>query len=421
MSAAFFRLSGMALRPRRLVFRIVFVLAAGVGLGALQGCETMVEAGLGVMVALDDLFPPTQNCAGSPRLSGASVYAPVDPSLWPVKTLDIQSPPGSTRLRLLNISSDGRVIVGARQDERTQRFIAVRWSAQNGVKDIVIPGAKDSEAGLISDDDSVIGGMFQANGANDDPSSNLYGFVWTEKGGLQIYGEKNWKKAELIGMADDGSLAVDNFWIAEYADLPDFYYSPHAFYWTKQDGVRTLVDGKILQTIGFTPERAVVYGVSSDGSIIVGWAKAPSGKWVIFLWNRIRDDVQIIARGDEYWSQLEKGMMVSSDESVLTGNEENSISRWTKQGGMTNPMPCVSIAGLIGVSSDGSKEVGTYNAANQRRLFVWTEKTGARDAGLYDPDSYYLVNDQTIFKIRIHDAQPDSSVDAASTGSAGDE
>jgi uncharacterized membrane protein len=351
------------------------------------GFALMICAGLGVpgQYARADAVGQT----AQPVLPGA------DASLWPVRTLDLDMhvPAGST-LQLSNLSNNEQVVTGARINPRSKVSMAFRWSAQGGMQDIVIPDARNSEATWISENGALISGDFS------DASGRAYGFQWSENSGLQTFGEPGWTKVQGVMMADDGAIVVGTSWHNNGGSRSQ------AFSWTKQDGVQQLVDSRLASLLRFTPTDTGTYSVSEYGTVIAGWAKnAQTGEWAIFRIDRAHHDVQMIARGQDAraWPEV---MMLSRDGSVMFGSTSASSApcwslRWTQQDGLRELLPGTNSMAL-GMSYDGSKVLGEYLAKGQPRLFIWTEETGARDAGIYENNVQYLSTDRHIFKVRTH-------------------
>jgi probable HAF family extracellular repeat protein len=137
-----------------------------------------------------------------------------------------------------------------------------------------------------------------------------------------------------------------------------------------------------LGTLG--GDRSVAWGVSADGSVVVGKAENAAGQWRAFRWTAARgmQDLGTLG-GDQSWA-----LGVSADGSVVVGWAKNAAGqdrafRWTAARGMQD---LGTLGGdesvAAGVSADGSVVVGVaYNAAGDRRAFRWTEAGGMQDLG----------------------------------------
>jgi probable HAF family extracellular repeat protein len=88
------------------------------------------------------------------------------------------------------------------------------------------------------------------------PHSRIRAFRWTASGGMQDLGTLGGYYSEAYGVSADGSVVVG------YA----YNAAGHgrAFRWTASSGMQD------LGTLGGV--RSAAYGVSADGSVVVGWA-----------------------------------------------------------------------------------------------------------------------------------------------------
>src|SRR5215831_8283635 len=153
------------------------------------------------------------------------------------------------------VSADGTVVVG--QSNSDSGLQAFRWTAEGGMVGLgafANPGGfQSSQALAVSADGSVIGGAsVRPNSLNEDGSP----FLWTQAGGLVYPGSLGGTEGgEAFGLSPDGTILVG------FASGRDFNYD--AFTWTVGTGIVALprmtnqAQGKAL-------------GVSADGSLIVG-------------------------------------------------------------------------------------------------------------------------------------------------------
>jgi probable HAF family extracellular repeat protein len=149
-----------------------------------------------------------------------------------------------------------------------------------------------------------------------------------------------------------------------------------AFRWTAAGGMQD------LGTLGGSWSTA--YGVSADGSVVVGRAANAAGQWRAFRWTAAGGMQDLGTLGGD-WSEAHG---VSADGSVVVGWTGNAgrqwrAFRWTAARGMQD---LGTLGGnwseAHGVSADGSVVVGwAANAAGQGRAFRWTAARGMQDLG----------------------------------------
>jgi probable HAF family extracellular repeat protein len=135
---------------------------------------------------------------------------------------------------------------------------------------------------------------------------------------------------------------------------------------------------------------SVAWGVSADGSVVVGVAENAAGQQRAFRWTASggMQDLGTLPGTDE-----SQALGVSADGSVVVGRAYNAAGhwrafRWTAARGMQD---LGTLGGYLsvawGVSADGSVVVGeAQNAAGQDRAFRWTAAGGMQDLGTLGGD-----------------------------------
>lgn len=162
------------------------------------------------------------------------------------------------------VSGDGSTIVGSSHNPTSGIWQeAFRWTEAGGMSELgKINNGDFSVARATSYDGSVIVGE-----ATDGADGNTQrAFRWTQAGGMESLGLLN-GGSESFGydVSSDGSVVVGT---AKNGDRSDVL---QAFRWTEADGMQTVEDW--LRGNGATIAEEVTntaYGVSGDGSIVVG-------------------------------------------------------------------------------------------------------------------------------------------------------
>jgi probable HAF family extracellular repeat protein len=198
------------------------------------------------------------------------------------------------------ISADGSVVVGW-AGTADGRYSAFRWTASDGMQAIPVVTA----FGVSADGQVVVGG---ADGA----------LRWTAAEGVQSLGTRG---GVAFGASADGSVIVGRAWFSPPTQpgAPGFRY---AFRWTQVEGAVN------LGTLGGRYSWA--YGVSADGSVVVGSAQNAAGQWRAFRWTQARgmEDLSAV-----YSSLLTDGSYfvearaISPDGRYIVGMGYNGTSR----------------------------------------------------------------------------------------------
>jgi probable HAF family extracellular repeat protein len=173
-------------------------------------------------------------------------------------------------------------------------------------------------------------------------------------------------ESEAYGVSADGSVVVGMAFNAAG--------QWRAFRWTEAGGMQD------LGTLG--GDRSWATGVSADGSVVVGWADNAAGYWRAFRWTEAGGMQELGTLGGD-WSEAHG---VSADGSVVVGKNAAGYwraFRWTEAGGMQELGTLGGAqSGATGVSADGSVVVGwAENAEGQEHAFRWTAARGMQDLG----------------------------------------
>jgi len=232
-------------------------------------------------------------------------------------------PGGVVNSEATDISYDGSVIVG--KSVAAQGVIAFRRTEAGGLESLgaLTTGSQRSEALAISGDGLMIVGSSSSTRQN----SGIYGeaFIWTEAGGMQGLGHLNPNAAGILGslaydVSEHGDVVVGMSSVLQGAGL----VSSEAFRWTESSGMVSLGD---LPGDGIF---SAAYGVSGDGSIIVGSGRTGAGERA-FIWddvNQMRDLQNVLSTDYGLGSALtgwilQSATAISADGKVLAGIGRN--------------------------------------------------------------------------------------------------
>ena len=186
--------------------------------------------------------------------------------------------------------------------------------------------------------------------------------------GLTWLGTLGGTGSTAYGVSADGSVVVG------YASYASGYY--HAFRWTASGGMQD------LGTLG--GGGSVARGVSADGSVVVGYAFNTSRVYHAFRWTAPGGMQDLGTLG----GNASSASGVSADGSVVVGYAYNTIGfyrafRW-ESGVMQDlgTLPGGGNSSASGVSADGSVVVGgSYEASGYYHAFRWTASGGMQDLG----------------------------------------
>jgi probable HAF family extracellular repeat protein len=199
------------------------------------------------------------------------------------------------------ISGDGSVVVGRsyQNDNPTQTPThASRWTSASGMQDLGTLGGVNSSAAGISANGQVV------TGYSDLDATHSHAFRWTSGGGMQDLGTLLGDSTSTGSDASlDGSVIVGSS-------------GTRAFRWTSAGGMQSLGSLSAGSSNG--------YGVSGDGSVVVGGSAISTGDLHAFVWtptlNMVDLNTYLPAMGVDLtgWT-LSRAFDVSLDGTAITG------------------------------------------------------------------------------------------------------
>jgi probable HAF family extracellular repeat protein len=234
-----------------------------------------------------------------------------------------------------------------------------------------------SSANAISADGSVVAGggsrypFPQANSVSD-------AFFWTESSGLvnvQNLSLEDSPRSYAVGAASNGTVV---------GTLRGESGASEAFRWTASNGI----DGIGFLAGSTSPNRSAE-GISSDGRTIVGWSSSSNGLSEAYYWT---EELGMQGLGDlPGGSFSSQAFGISVDGSVIVGLAESEHGteafRWKADTGIVG-LGDLSDGGYSAyatdVSDDGSVVVGSGSSANSGgalEAFRWTELGGFEPLG----------------------------------------
>jgi probable HAF family extracellular repeat protein len=173
--------------------------------------------------------------------------------------------------RAVAVSADGSVVAGSGSDATPstveQAFV---WTSAGGIRGLgYLPGGTYSFPNAISPDGTVVVGSANS-------SAGEVVFRWTESTGLVNLGSLLGRTTHPLGVSQNGAIIVGGGGSdATHGD---------AFIWDADHGMRilqsVLTTDYNLDLTGWHLQSA--FGITPDGSIIVGWGTNPSGQQEAF-------------------------------------------------------------------------------------------------------------------------------------------
>lgn len=260
--------------------------------------------------------------------------------------------------KALGVSGDGLVVVGSSDAlpiSGSPIREAFRWTQSVGLVGLGdLPGGEFlSAARSASYDGSVIVGSARS-------TSGEEAFRWTTATGMVGFGTRS----EANDVSADGSIVVG--W---KEGLSNF----EAFRWTETTGMVGLgtVDGAV---------QSFAEAVSADGEIVVGRTNTEGFRWTEATAMEGLGDL-----GGSLPFPVSEGYGISADGSVIVGGARNSMGKdeaflWTEVGGMEGLgiLPSQDFNASSDASADGSVIVGLPSIFIGGEAFIWDESDGLR-------------------------------------------
>ncbi len=265
------------------------------------------------------------------------------------------------------VSADGRVVVGTAYDlVESQAFV---WTLQGGLVGIgdLPDGATQANAQDVSADGRVVVGYASS-------AAGVEAFRWTEAGGmvglddLPGGGFESWAQS----VSADGSVVIG------FGSSGTGSTRREAFRWTQADGMVGL--GRLA---GYAESGAV--GVSSDGSVFAGNSVGPSSSdHEAMVWTEASGWTGLGSYPG--WTGGAQAYGISADGSVVVGRvptpSGNQAMRWSAGSGflalgdLAGGTPDASTA--YATTPDGGVIVGSALTSEGDRAFVWSAADGIR-------------------------------------------
>jgi probable HAF family extracellular repeat protein len=280
-------------------------------------------------------------------------------------------PDGTGPVIAYGISADGHVVVG--QSNSPSGLQAFRWSDANGIVGL---GAFANPQSFLSsgaracsaDGSVVVGSSVRPSSMNEDGSP----FRWTAATGLVFLGDLGGTEGGVArGVSTDGSIAVG------YSS--DANFDLEAFRWNAS-GMPAMTGLGDLAGGVFNSQAAAVSG---DGSLVVGLASVSATAYDrSFRWTQASGIQQL---GPSAF----RAVGLSRDGAFAAGGDTGRAARIEIATGNELVIPHVTIAGLgtdtdtaLAANADGSVIVGMQNLSLGNgffgRAFVWDAQHGTR-------------------------------------------
>jgi probable HAF family extracellular repeat protein len=286
-------------------------------------------------------------CIGSPRAFAAMFQGLGD------------LPGGHVLSRVCGLSADGSVAVGESSITIYENE-AFRWTRSGGIEGIgVLGGYSFSKAYGVSADGQVVVGM-------SDSVTGRRAFRWTSTGGMEALPEvpgPGWHTSNDCAFAASGNGSII---VGRAVVQTEFGTHDEANRWIGSGAAQPMGNG-------------AAYGVSRDGSVIVGNGDGGACRWT----SSGMQPLGFLPGAGQY--PTNEALAISGDASTIVGHSSSANGpqafRWTAATGLQGlgDFPgAIFESKALGVSGDGALIVGYGFAPEGYRAFIWDEIHGMR-------------------------------------------
>lgn len=253
------------------------------------------------------------------------------------------------------ITADGTTIVGEVRglDAKVGNLTATRWHIGGSMEYLLTDDSRRSKATSVSDDGRL------AAGWTDEYYVNQQAVAWDDTFG-EIRFECDECSARLaIAVSGDGSTIVG-------------FLSALPFYWTREEGTVSFASDLNID-VGYA------YGVSQNGSIIVGQARSQDSRlFQAYAWDAEQGLTFLSSRSSRAFAVSRDGRTIvgstSSNEGVLVWTVEDDGVVETLLGNVDGGLGYYA----ADVSDNGQVIVGEGYGGHDTGAFRWTAKSGMR-------------------------------------------
>ena len=234
-----------------------------------------------------------------------------------------------------------------------------RWTESTGT--VILGGVSNGNPSVSTDGSTIVGTAVDSLSGLETAAIWQGGTSWSNIGGIPGGSPSGSSLSSGWGVSGDGSVVVGLGWIDAG--------TAHGFRWEQSTGV---VD--LGSTVNGQSCRA--NEVSGDGQRVVGWQSSSSGSWDGVYWE---NGVQVPITTSS-GSSVGDANAVNSNGSVIVGAFLGGQAwRWTEATGAVaiGVLPGWNFKGYaFDVTEDGSIVVGACGFGWDRDAFIWTQDTG---------------------------------------------